>query len=173
MKARPNIAVAFFEFAFCLVFVGTTGTRLYAQTAASAHAVRLGAQSDDRLAELTLDTIAARLAAVEVRRSELNATGRAATHPDVVTVTRQATLLRQMLRELPRPAAAETYANGVILRAVEARLASIAVERPLLAAERGASHPDVQVLAAEEAQLRQRRLELRAAGTQSGSSAPQ
>jgi len=172
MKARPHIAVASFELALCLVLVGATGTRLHAQTAANAQAVRVAAQSDDRLAEVTLDTIAARLAALELRRSELNATGRAATHPDVVTVTRQATVLRQLLRELPRPAVAESYVNGVILRAVEARLASIAVERPLLAAERGASHPDVQVLAAEEAQLRQRRLELRAAGPQSGRSAP-
>ena len=147
-----------------VALLGIVPSRLLGQGTAPTVPSRATAASDDRLAAAIRDTIAARLAALELLRPTLHATGKAATHPDLVNADRQVALLRQQLRTLPEPAAAEAYANAVILRAVEARLAGLAVERVLLAAERGAAYPDVQAMAAEEAQLQQRRTELRGAG---------
>lgn len=145
--------------AFCAAALSGP-VRPSAQGTSTTSAVAAG---DDALAAAVRDTIAARLAALEVLRARLRATGKMPSHPDRVSVDRQVELLRQQLHTLPMPETAEAYANVVVLRAIEGRLASVAVSRPLLEAERGATHPDVQALVAEERELQQRRSELRRA----------
>ena len=170
MTARSMFRIQ--ALALCIASLGAPTSRLLAQGTPAAVPPGVAAAADDGLAQAIRDTIAARLAALELLAPKLRATGRAATHPDRAGADRQVTLLRQQLRALPEPEAAEAYANAAILRAIEARLASLAVARPLLAAERGATHPEVQAMAAEETQLQQRRAELRQARPATGAGGP-
>ena len=115
----------------------------------------------DGLTQAIQDTIVARLVALELQRPELLASGRSADHPDVVAVNRRLVALRAQLSELPTAMAAEGALNAALMRAIEAKLASLAVERRLRALELPANHPDLQAMATLEAALQQRRSELR------------
>lgn len=121
------------------------------------------ARAPDGLTQAIQDTIAAHLAALELQRRELLATGRSPDHPDVLALDRRRAALRAQLTELPNAEAAQIAVNVQLVRGIEARLASLAVEHRLRALELPASHPDLQALVALEAALQRRRDELRSA----------
>lgn len=132
----------------------------------TAYVVSSGADSSrvavDGLTQAIQDTIAARLAALEIQRAELVGTGRSPQHPELVAVDRQLTALRTQLSELPNARAARATVNLHVLRAIEARLAGLAVDHRLRELTLPANHPDLQATVATEAALQRRRSELQA-----------
>lgn len=135
-----------------------------AQRVASRAPVNAARSRPDGLTQAIQDTVVARLVSLEIQRPELVASGRSLDHPDVVAVNRRLAALRAQLSELPNAKAAEAVLNAELTRAIEAKLASVAVERRLRALELPADHPDLQALATLEAALQQRRSELRSPG---------
>jgi hypothetical protein len=125
---------------------------------------------DDGLVKAKIDTVAARLATLEVRRAELSPVY-AASSPEAQMLDRSIALLQQYLDEMPDPRAARAVANGHILRSIEARLARVSVERRLLATQYAADSPATKGLAEMEAALEKRHAEIRALmrGARSGS----
>jgi len=138
---------------------------LYSATVdvAAVHAQRVPSADSlrDGLTQARLDTSAARLAALELRRAELLA-GQANDSLQRQAVDRQITALRHYVDELPDPRAGQAHATRQILRAIEGRLASLAVTRRLLGKEQLVDSPEGRALATYEAALEHRRLELRA-----------
>jgi hypothetical protein len=124
--------------------------------------------AQDHLARTLLDTIAARLSTLEIQRAFLAASGSSATHPDRQAIESQIAALRAYVRELPNPKVAEAFVNWQVIGAIEARLASVAVNQRLIVAT-SPNHPDAQALAAAETQLKRRRSELQALVVGTGS----
>ena len=139
---------------------------LYGQPVASAQGMATSAQvsaSDDRLAQLTLDTLARRLAALELQRPAL-LVRLVPEHSDVRAVDRQRQTLCEALRELPhRPANAWEAVSTRVVRSIEERLAGLVIERHILVAERRTTH-DVRALESVIEALERRRSELLAPG---------
>ena len=131
------------------------------QRAATGSPVGAAPSRPDGLTRAIQDTIAAHLVALELQRPELLASGRSPDHPEVVAVNRRLAALRTQLSELPNAKAVEVAVNAELLRMIEARLASVTVERRLRAVDLPANHPDLQAMARLEAALQQRRSELR------------
>ena len=127
--------------------------RLQAQVAARAEA--------DGRAKAAIDTAAARLAGFEVQRAEL-APVYAENAPTMQLLDRSISYIRQYLDEMPDPRAAHAIANAQILRAIEARLAKVSVERRLRSEQYSADSPELKALAAIEAALEKRHAEVRA-----------
>ena len=161
MQSR-NGAVVLTVAMLCSALLSIVPTAAKAQRAASRAPVAAAPSRPDGLTQAIQDTIVARLVTLELQRPELLASGRSADHPDVVAVNRRLVALHAQLSELPDPKAAEVAVNAALIRAIEAKLASLVVERRLRALELPASHPDLQAMAALEAALQQRRSELRA-----------
>ena len=134
----------------------------YAQGSARADVAR------DEMAQALLDTIAARVATLEVARAALLGVGKAATDRDVTENQKQLDALRQYVDELPQPQTARAYVNEQVARALDARLASVNVNRRLLATVHAPNDQELQALAATAAALARRRTELRAQSVGAG-----
>ena len=160
MQSR-NGTVVLIGATLSLALVSIVPAAAQAQRAASRAPVGAAPSRSDGLTQAIQDTIVARLVTLELQRPELLASGRSADHPEVVAVNRRLAALRAQLSELPDPKAAEVAVNAALMRAIEAKLASLAVERRLRALELPADHPDLQAMATLEAALQQRRSELR------------
>lgn len=113
------------------------------------------------VAEAMRDTIAERLAAMEIERATMAATSRAQS-PEIIALERRRVLLCRDLTELQRTISVEAHTTARALRAVEERLAGLAVERTLLLARRNAESPEVRALDRMILDLQARRLQLRA-----------
>lgn len=155
-----NRAVILARAMLSLAVVSIAPAAAQAQRAASRALGAAAPSYSNGLTQAIQDTIVARLVTLELQRPELLASGRSADHPEVVALTRRLAALRAQLSELPNPNAAEMAVNAALIRAIEAKLASVVVERRLRALELPASHPDLQAMAALEAALQQRRREL-------------
>ena len=119
-------------------------------------------ERDGGSAKVLVDTIAARLVTVELDRLRLVASGRAESNADVEMLDRQQTALQRLLSEMAEAKAARAYATRIVLRAVEARLASVTVDRRMRAITLPPDHPDLRALDASTVLLERRRAELRA-----------
>ena len=119
-------------------------------------------EADGFLAAL-VDTLAARMIALEGQRLENQLAGKAATHADVLATDRQFRAFETLLGEQPAPAPIRAEIERRVLRAVEARLAGTLVERRALeaAGELAPTHPRMQRLAEAAKLLEVRRAELR------------
>lgn len=146
-----------------LTLLGIVPATAQGQRSATESPVALVPSRPDGLTQAILDTVAAHLVALELQRPELLATGRSSDHPEVVAVDRRLAVLRAQLSELPNTRAVEAAINARLLRAIEARLASVTVERRLRAVDLPPSHSELQAMAALEAALQRRRSELLAA----------
>lgn len=159
--------------AFCLAALIFAPAMAHGQRSA-AHVVSVAADSGrapvDGLTQAIEDTIAGRLAALEVQRAELVGTGRTPEHPDLVEVDRQLAALRAQLSELPNAKSAQAAVNVHVLHAIEARLAGLAVDHRLRGLVLPANHPALQAIVATEAVLQRRRSELQALIRESGRS---
>ena len=116
----------------------------------------------DGLAHALLDTLAARIAQLELQRVGHTA-AMDAHHPDVTAIEKALAALRAQIDELPDPRAARTFVALQSLRAVEARLAGLVVQRrvTLATGRLPAEHPDIKHMIAADAILARRRAELR------------
>ena len=141
----------------CSLFGGRVASAQSMATTAQASA------SDDRLAALTLDTLASRFADLELQRPAL-LVRLTPEHSDVRAVDRRRQILCEALRELPhRPADAWQVVSARVLRPIEERLAGLRIERHILVAEHRPAH-DVRALEAVIEALERRRSELLAPG---------
>ena len=126
-----------------------------------------GAQSLTSLegvAEAMRDTIAERLAEMELERAGLLATYRPHS-PEIISLDRTRVLLCRDLAELQRTISVEAFTTARVLRAVEERLAGLAVERTVMLGRRNPGSPEVRALDRSILELQQRRLQLRAPRT--------
>ena len=114
----------------------------------------------DGVAEAMRDTIAERLAHLEIERSTLLMTRRA-TSPEVTGLERRRLLLCRELTEVQRSISVEAFTTARVLRAVEGRLAGLAVDRALMLARSNAGSPEVRAIDQAMLELQRRRLQLR------------
>ena len=112
------------------------------------------------VAEAMRDTIAERLAELEIERVALLMTRRASS-PEVVGLERRRLLLCRELTEVQRSISVEAFTTARVLRAVEGRLAGLAVDRALAVARSSAGSPEVRALDQAIVDLQRRRLQLR------------
>ena len=112
--------------------------------------------------KVLVDTIAARLVTVELTRLRFIESGWPARSAEFERLDRQQAALQQLLSDMAEPKAAQAYARRVVLRAVEARLASVTVERRMGGLVLPPDHPNLRALDASTAILERRRAELRA-----------
>lgn len=116
------------------------------------------------VARATVDTIATRLAELELRRVALEASGLAES-PHFAQVDRQLAALRELLgeslRALPDRAPAERAVARRLLAALDARQAGLAVQRRQMLATYTEESPFVRQAVAEERALERRRAALR------------
>lgn len=159
MQSRNGAAV-FIKTALSLALLSVLPAAAHGQRAAAKAIVVAAPSRSDGLTRAMQDTIAAHIASLELQRPELLASGRSLDHPDVVATDRRLAALRAQLRQLPDPGNAEAAVNAEVMRAIEARLASLAVAERLRAVDVPASHPDLQAMVKLEAALKQRRNEL-------------
>ena len=115
----------------------------------------------DGVAEAMRDTIAERLAGLEIERATMLA-GRNDRSPEVNALDRQRLALCRELIELQRTISVEALTTARVLRAVEERLAGLSVERALALTRRSAGSPEVRALDRMIVELQQRRSSLRA-----------
>ena len=116
------------------------------------------------VAEAMRDTIAERLATLEIERATMLAS-RNAQSPEVTALSRQRGALCRELTELQRTITVESFATARVLRAVEERLAGLAVDRALALTRRTAESPEVRALDRMIVELQRRRTHLRGART--------
>lgn len=112
------------------------------------------------VAEAMRDTIAERLAHLEIERSTLLMTRRG-TSAEVVGLERRRLLLCRELTEVQRSISVEAFTTARVLRAVEGRLAGLAVDRALMLARSNAGSPEVRAIDQAMLELQRRRLQLR------------
>jgi hypothetical protein len=124
------------------------------------------AAAQDGFAQAMLDTLAARIVDLELQRMRLHL-GMDPRHPDIAANEKALAALRAHVDELPDPRAARIFVARESLRAVEARLAGLVVQRRMVLAtgQRPAQHPNITHSVAAEAYLERRRAELRALAT--------
>ena len=123
------------------------------------------AASDDRLAQITLDSLSERFAALEIQRPTL-LIRLTPQHEDVRAIDRRRLILCEAVREMPRrPTNAWEVVSGRVVRPIEQRLAGLRIERHIMVAERRPAH-DVRTLEGVIEALERRRKELLAPGGQ-------
>ena len=113
------------------------------------------------VAEAMRDTLAERLAQIELDRVAL-LTRRSEQSPEVAHLDRQRLVLCRELTELQRTISVEAITTARVLRAVEERMAGLAVERALSPAGRNAGSPEIRALDSMLVALQRRRSSLRA-----------
>ena len=118
----------------------------------------------DRLAQLTLDTVAARFAALEMERPAL-LIRLVPEHSAVLALDQRREILCDVMRDLPHgAAAAQEEVSSRVAQAIEERLAGLAIDRRFLILDRSPTHLDVRAVDALIAALERRRSELRLPG---------
>ena len=147
-----------------IAFVAT-GSALLAVKPGSAQSTQATANTPiDRLAQLTLDTVAIRFAALEIERPALRVR-LVPEHSAVRALDQQRKLLCDVLHELPQgEAGAQEDVSGRVVHAIEERLAGLAIDRRFLTIDRSPTHSDVRAVDAIIAALERRRSELRSPG---------
>lgn len=150
----------------CVAVAGVaTGFALLAASSGSAQSTPVTASTPvDRLAELTLDTVATRFAALEMERPAL-LIRLVPEHSAVRASDQQRTILCDVLRELPHGATrAQELVSSRVALAIEERLAGLAIDRRFLIKDRSPTHSDVRTVEGMIAALERRRSELRLPG---------
>ncbi len=120
------------------------------------------AQSERPLAEATalFDTTVAHLVELEFALLDVRAIGQAEPHPSVTGITRQMSVLRQLLAEYPDTAEVNAAVRGHLARALQAQLASTIVAQRRMVALLDSVQPGVQALQKKQELLRARLREL-------------
>lgn len=142
-----------------------TGVALLAGTSGSAQSAPATASTPvDRLAQLTLDTVATRFAALEMERPAL-LIRHVPEHSAVRALDQKRTILCDLLRDLPHGATgAQDVVSSRVVQAIEERLAGLAIDRRFLIVDRSPTHSDVRAVEGMIAALERRRSELRLPG---------
>jgi hypothetical protein len=107
------------------------------------------------------DTIAERLSQIETERASLLARYREQS-PEIASLDRTRLLLCRDLTEMQRTISVEAFVTARVLRAVEERLAGLAVDRTVMLARRSPESAEVRNLDRVILELQRRRLQLRA-----------
>ena len=115
----------------------------------------------DGVAEAMRDTIAERLASIELERATLLARFRAQS-PEITSLDRTRLVLCRDLEELQRTISVEAFTTTRVLRAVEERLAGLAVDRTVMLIRRSPGSPEVRAIDRTIEELQRRRSSLRA-----------
>ena len=142
-----------------------TGFALLAGSSGSAQNTPASASTPvDRLAQLTLDTVATRFAALELERPAL-LIRLVPEHSAVRALDQQRKILCDVLRDLPHGATgAQQYVAGRVVQTIEERLAGLAIDRRFLIIDRSPTHSDVRAVEGMIAALERRRSELQSPG---------
>jgi hypothetical protein len=129
----------------------------------------------ERPTRALLDTLAARLAALELRRIALQAdSGRTAQHPRALVTERTIEALWEYVSQLPASDSGGAIVRASVIRVLEARLAHVTIEQITLVAggELTAEHPRIQALRAHARLLAQRREAILPGAVRTGDRAP-
>lgn len=118
----------------------------------------------DRLAQLTVDTVATRFAALEMERPVL-LIRLVPEHSAVRALDQRREILCDVLRSLPHGVAgAQEDVSRRVVEAIERRLAGLTIDRRFLIMDRGPGHSEVRAVEGMIAALERRRTELQSPG---------